>query len=59
MTRSRSMPIAKSNHSEPEHFSIALLQNEMPAPKPVRLLGVSLSSPHGEWQVSRNSAWPI
>src|ERR1700730_1201915 len=29
-------------------LSIALLQNEMPLPKPVRLLGVSLSSLQGD-----------
>jgi DNA polymerase-4 len=28
--------------------AIALLQNEMPVPKPVRLLGVSLSSLQGD-----------
>ena len=44
ITRSRSMPIAVSSRSELERLSVALLQNEMPLPKPVRLLGVSLSS---------------
>ena len=34
--------------SELERLSIALLQNEMPLPKPVRLLGVSLSSLRGD-----------
>jgi len=31
-----------------ERLSVTLLQNEMPVPKPVRLLGVSLSSLQGE-----------
>jgi DNA polymerase-4 len=44
ITRSRSVPLAVSSRSELEHLAVALLQNEMPAPKPVRLLGVSLSS---------------
>jgi DNA polymerase-4 len=44
ITRSRSMPIAVSSRSDLERLSVALLQNEMPLPKPVRLLGVSLSS---------------
>jgi DNA polymerase-4 len=33
-----------SSLSELECLSIALLQNEMPVPKPIRLLGVSLSA---------------
>jgi hypothetical protein len=36
-------------------LSTTLLKNEMPAPKPIRLLGVSLSSLHGDEQ-SHNSA---
>ena len=44
ITRSRSMPIAVSSRSDLERLSVALLQNEMALPKPVRLLGVSLSS---------------
>ena len=44
ITRSRSVPIAVSSRSELERLSLALLQNEMPVPKPVRLLGVSLSA---------------
>jgi DNA polymerase IV len=44
ITRSRSEPVAVSSRSDLERLSIALLQNEMPLPKPVRLLGVSLSS---------------
>jgi DNA polymerase-4 len=44
ITRSRSVPIAVSSRSELEGLSVALLQNEMPVSKPVRLLGVSLSA---------------
>jgi DNA polymerase IV len=44
ITRSKSVPVAISNHSDLERLLVALLQNEMPLPKPVRLLGVSLSS---------------
>jgi len=38
------MPVAVSSRSHLERLSVALLQNEMPLPKPVRLLGISLSS---------------
>jgi DNA polymerase-4 len=48
ITRSRSVPVAVSSRSDLERLSVALLQNEMPVPKPVRLLGVSLSSLQGE-----------
>jgi len=48
ITRSRSVPVAVSSRSDLEHVAIALLQNEMPVPKPVRLLGVSLSSLQGD-----------
>jgi DNA polymerase IV len=44
ITRSRSVPVAVSSRCDLERLSIALLQNEMPVPKPVRLLGVSLSA---------------
>ena len=44
ITRSRSVPVAVSSRSDLERLSVALLQNEMPVPKPVRLLGISLSS---------------
>jgi DNA polymerase IV len=44
ITRSRSVPAAVSSRSDLERLSVALLQNEMPVPKPVRLLGVSLSA---------------
>jgi len=44
ITRSRSVSVAVSSRSDLERLSVALLQNEMPVPKPVRLLGVSLSA---------------
>jgi DNA polymerase IV len=44
ITRSRSVPAAVSSRGDLEGLSIAFLKNEMPARKPVRLLGVSLSS---------------
>ncbi|WP_083992348.1 DNA polymerase IV [Bradyrhizobium embrapense] len=44
ITRSRSVPAAVSSRAELERMSIALLQNEMPFSRSVRLLGVSLSS---------------
>src|SRR5580692_1059712 len=44
ITRSRSVPIAVSSRSDLESLALALLRNEIPVPKPVRLLGVSLSS---------------
>jgi DNA polymerase IV len=47
ITRSRSVPAAILSRAELERLSIALLQNEMPFSKPVRLLGVSLSSLQG------------
>ena len=56
ITRSRSVPVAVSSRGELERLSIALLQNEMPVPKPVRLLGVSLSALQGSRRTSRNSA---
>ena len=59
ITRSRSVPIAVSSRSDLERLSIALLQNEMPVPKPVRLLGVSLSSLQDEPQVEPQLGLPI
>ena len=44
ITRSRSVPATVSNHAELERIALSLLKNEMPVPKPVRLLGVSLSA---------------
>ena len=50
ITRSRSVSAAVSSRSDLERLSIALLQNEMPVPRPVRLLGISLSSLQGDEQ---------
>jgi DNA polymerase-4 len=50
ITRSKSLLVAVSSRSDLERLSVALLQNEMPLPKPIRLLGVSLSSLQGDEQ---------
>src|SRR6202045_1932812 len=42
ITRSRSVPVAVSSRGDLEQLSVALLQNEMPVPSPVRFLGLSL-----------------
>jgi DNA polymerase-4 len=44
ITRSRSVPTVVSSRDDLENLVIALLHAEMPFPKSVRLLGVSLSS---------------
>jgi DNA polymerase-4 len=44
ITRSRSVPAAVSSRVDLERLSIALLRQETPLPKPVRLLGISLST---------------
>ena len=59
ITRSRSVPVAVSSRGDLERLSIALLQNEMPVPKPVRLLGVSLSALQGEPQAEPQLGLPI
>lgn len=59
ITRSRSVPAAVSSRDDLERLSIALLQNEMPVPKPVRLLGVSLSALQGEPQAEPQLGLPI
>ena len=59
ITRSRSVPVAVSSRSDLERLSVALLQNEMPVPKPVRLLGISLSSLQGEDQIEPQLGLPI
>jgi DNA polymerase-4 len=59
ITRSRSVPVAVSGRSELERLSVALLQNEMPLPKPVRLLGVSLSSLQDEGSAEPQLDLPI
>jgi DNA polymerase IV len=59
ITRSQSVPIAVSSRSDLERLSIALLQNEMPVPKPVRLLGISLSSLQTEEQAEPQFNLPL
>jgi DNA polymerase-4 len=59
ITRSRSVPAAVSSRNELEHLLIALLQKEMPVPKPVRLLGVSLSSLQNGEQTEPQLGLPI
>jgi DNA polymerase-4 len=59
ITRSRSVPVAVSSRSDLERLSVALLQNETPLPKPVRLLGVSLSSLQDEIEAEPQLDLPI
>ena len=59
ITRSKSVPMPFSSRSDLERISVALLQAEMPVPKPVRLLGVSLSSLKGEEQPQPQLGLPI
>jgi len=47
------------NRSDLESLAVALLQNEMPFPKPVRLLGISLSSLQGDEQEEPQLGLPI
>jgi DNA polymerase IV len=58
ITRSRSVPVAVSSRNDLERLSVALLQNEMPLPKPVRLLGISLSSLQGDEQTEPQLGLP-
>ena len=44
ITRSRSVSVAVSSRGDLERLTVALLQNEMPVCKPVRLLGLLLSA---------------
>lgn len=44
ITRSRSAPSAVANRDGLAEVAIGLLKDNMPFPKPIRLLGVSLSS---------------
>lgn len=47
ITRSKSVPVGVSSRDALERLAVTLLQNEIPVSKPVRLLGVSLSSLQG------------
>ena len=59
ITRSRSVPVAVSSRGDLERLSVALLQSEVPFPKPVRLLGISLSSLQGDDQEEPRLGFPI
>ena len=59
ITRRKSVAIAVATRSDLERLSVALLQNEMPLLKPVRLLGVSLSSLQGDDQDEPQLDLPI
>ena len=59
ITRSRSVPTPVSNRNDLEHLSVTLLRNEVPLPKPVRLLGVSLSSLQNEVEAEPQLGLPI
>src|SRR6185312_6176349 len=59
ITRSRSVPVAVSSRNDLERLSVALLQNEMPVPKPVRLLGVSLSALQSDDWAESQVGFPI
>jgi DNA polymerase-4 len=59
ITRSRSAPVAVSSRSDLERLAIGLLRNEMPLPRPLRLLGVSLSSLQGGEQDESQLGLPI
>ena len=59
ITRSRSVPVAFSRRRDIECLSVALLRAEMPVPKPVRLLGVSLSSLQADQQNEPQLGLPI
>jgi DNA polymerase-4 len=59
ITRSRSVPVAVLSREDLERLSVSLLQNEMPVSKPVRLLGVSLSSLQGDVEEEPQFGLPI
>jgi DNA polymerase-4 len=48
ITRSRSVSAVVANRDDLARLTLGLLEDSMPLPKPVRLLGVSLSSLQGE-----------
>ena len=59
ISRSQSMPAVVSDRSDLQRVSISLLQNLMPMPKAVRLLGVSLSSLQHEADIEPQLDLPI
>jgi DNA polymerase-4 len=59
ITRSRPVPAPVSTRRDLERLSVALLQNEMPLPKPARLLGISLSSLQSDDRAEPQLGLPI
>jgi DNA polymerase IV len=59
ITRSRSVSVAVASRDDLERLAVALLRNEMPMPKAVRLLGVSLSSLQGDEKAEPQLGLPI
>ena len=59
ISRSQSMSAVVSDRSDLERVSISLLQNLMPMPKAVRLLGISLSSLQSEADIEPQLDLPI
>jgi DNA polymerase IV len=59
ITRSRSVPVAVSSRGELERLSVVLLRAAMPVSKPIRLLGISLSSLQGDDQEEPQLGLPI
>ena len=59
ITRSRSVPVPVRSRDDLERLSIGLLRHEMPVTRPVRLLGVSLSSLQGSEQDEPQLGLPI
>lgn len=59
ITRSRSVPVIVSSRDDLERVAVSLLEIEMPVPKPVRLIGVSLSSLQTDTEVKPQLDLPI
>jgi len=59
VSRSRSVPIAVLSRSDLQRLAVGLLENEVPLRKPVRLLGVSLSSLQNANEVEPQLDLPI
>jgi DNA polymerase IV len=59
ITRSKSVPVVVSSRENLERLAVALLRHEFPVLKPVRLLGVSLSSLQGEQEDEPQLGLPI
>jgi DNA polymerase-4 len=55
IARSRSVPVAVASREDLERLAVSLLEAEVPLAKPVRLLGVSLSSLQGDDQKNSSS----